>query len=340
MKTSLLKPRGAFALAAIATACLPGLSHAESTVSLYGLADAGVGIYRGGGAANQTRFASGQDAPSRIGFQGKEDMGGGLSAVFKLEAGLNLADGSGAKGGGLAFNRSSYVGLEGGFGQLVIGRVWSVTDDAWSVHRFNNFSAYIFPEFGNFDRTYPSAVKYTSPTFAGMQASAIYSKQETANDNTKTDGVRELGLTYQGGPVSLFASYSQTRRAAAAKADKLAIVAGSFKIEPVLIRAAYMDSRPGATGAASAKVAMLGADYSFLPNWTIGADYLRRTVKDASGGSAIARVLLNYEMSKRTGFYAYVARLTNRNGDTQSFSGSVEPNGSQTGINIGIRHRF
>ena len=173
-----------------------------------------------------------------------------------------------------------------------------------------------------------------------MQPSAIYSKQETANDNTKTDGVRELGLTYQGGPVSLFASYSQTRRVAAAKADKLAIVAGSFKIEPVLIRAAYMDSRPGATGAASAKVAMLGADYSFLPNWTIGADYLRRTVKDASGGSAIARVLLNYEMSKRTGFYAYVARLTNRNGDTQSFSGSVEPNGSQTGINIGIRHRF
>ena len=339
MKTSLLKPRGAFALAAIATASLPGLSHAESTVSLYGLADAGVGIYRGGGA-NQTRFASGQDAPSRIGFRGKEDLGGGLSAVFKLEAGLNLADGSGAKGGGLAFNRSSYVGLEGGFGQLVIGRVWSVTDDAWSVHRFNNFSAYIFPEFSNFDRTYPSAIKYTSPTFAGVQASAVYSQKETANDGTMTDGTRELGLTYQGGPASLFASYSETRRAAAAKADKLAIVAGTFKIEPFLIRAAYMDSRPGTEGAGSAKVAMLGADYSFASNWTVGADYLRRSVKGASGGSAIARVLLNYEISQRTGIYAYAARLTNRGGDTQSFSGSVGPNGSQTGINIGIRHRF
>jgi predicted porin len=59
---------------------------------------------------------------SRFGLRGEEGLGGGMKAIFQAEAQLNVDDGSGgSSAGALAFNRNTFVGLEGPFGLVKLG---------------------------------------------------------------------------------------------------------------------------------------------------------------------------------------------------------------------------
>ena len=146
------------ALAALAAA---GAASAQSSVTLFGVVDAGwqnISADRAPTAtsaattAKVTRLTQGLESSSRLGFRGTEDLGGGLSASFWLEAGLNNDDGTGAASSstnrtlaafqgsttstttnganapvrsgtqGLTFNRRSTVSLAGAFGEIRLGR--------------------------------------------------------------------------------------------------------------------------------------------------------------------------------------------------------------------------
>ena len=111
-----------------------GLSLAQSSVTLFGVLDTALEITKADGAPSLTRIVSGANLPSRIGFKGSEDLGGGLSAAFWLESGFFIDTGagqltnsnntpSGSTGGsGLTFNRRSTVSLLGRFGEVRMGR--------------------------------------------------------------------------------------------------------------------------------------------------------------------------------------------------------------------------
>lgn len=61
----------------------------------------------------------------RFGLTGSEDLGGGTKAIFKLEEGLNIDNGSLGKTG-LAFNRASWVGLDNAkYGTFTAGRQYT-----------------------------------------------------------------------------------------------------------------------------------------------------------------------------------------------------------------------
>ena len=65
---------------------------AQSTVTLYGIMDAGVEVLTGapdskGHSSTLVREESGGVNSSRIGLRGSEDLGGGLKAIFTLEGG-------------------------------------------------------------------------------------------------------------------------------------------------------------------------------------------------------------------------------------------------------------
>jgi predicted porin len=62
-----------------------------------------------------------QDQVSRLGIKGSEDLGNGLSAIYKMEFGVNVGDGFG-KQGNFWSQRNSYVGLAGGWGTFLVGR--------------------------------------------------------------------------------------------------------------------------------------------------------------------------------------------------------------------------
>jgi len=81
-----------FAIAA-ATA-FAGAAQAQSSVTVYGIMDVGFtgGSARAGITKEQAnRFSNSMESGSRLGFRGNEDLGGGLSAQFVFELGINPA---------------------------------------------------------------------------------------------------------------------------------------------------------------------------------------------------------------------------------------------------------
>jgi general bacterial porin, GBP family len=77
--------------------CLSLTAHAQTSLSLYGVADAGVQVSRFGNGT-RTNLASGIAEGSRIGFKGTEDLGSGFKAIFTLEARVELDNGGNASG--------------------------------------------------------------------------------------------------------------------------------------------------------------------------------------------------------------------------------------------------
>lgn len=133
--------RTAWAVAAL-TLGYATSAQAQSSLTIFGVVD--LAVSRGIGSLS-TRSAvngTGANLPSRIGFRGVEDLGGGLSASFWLEAGFGADEGTGALTSpnnqlpatagnpgtqGLTFNRRSTVSLSGSLGEIRLGRDFTPT---------------------------------------------------------------------------------------------------------------------------------------------------------------------------------------------------------------------
>ncbi|MES2741122.1 MAG: porin [Pseudomonadota bacterium] len=80
-------------LAGVVAACFAAPVLAQSNVTIYGIADAGLMYAKNGGNDSKVKLVSGIADGSRLGFKGSEDMGGGYKAVFNLEARVELDTG-------------------------------------------------------------------------------------------------------------------------------------------------------------------------------------------------------------------------------------------------------
>jgi predicted porin len=138
-------------LVALAALALAGVASAQSSVTLFGVVDAGVSGYSNKSdntgvflvpplgfvdsvKVKRTVLSNSGYNSSRIGFRGTEDLGGGLAASFWLEAPINNDDGS---QGIATFARRSTVSLSGGFGEIRLGRDYSPT--FWNDTVFDPF---------------------------------------------------------------------------------------------------------------------------------------------------------------------------------------------------------
>src|SRR5437016_12597124 len=102
---------------------------AQSHVTVYGVLDSGLVYTTHANAAGDSLVkvpGLTGSGPSRLGFRGTEDLGGGLQAVFVLENGLAVDTGTVGQGNRL-FGRQAYVGLKGGYGTLMLGRQVNMT---------------------------------------------------------------------------------------------------------------------------------------------------------------------------------------------------------------------
>ncbi len=125
------------ALSALSTIGGPAL--AQSSVTLYGVVDAPIeyvnNMARGtptvvnnqlvtqpGGKRFSIPTTGGLSAP-RWGLRGKEDLGGGLAAIFTLEGGFGLDTGMSTSG--RLFGRQASVGLQSQYGRLTFGRQYT-----------------------------------------------------------------------------------------------------------------------------------------------------------------------------------------------------------------------
>ncbi|VTU38279.1 porin [Variovorax sp. PBL-E5] len=129
-----MKKESMFAIAM----ALSGAASAQSSVTLFGVVDAGVSHYStvsspyglnalaapGNVTQSQWVLSPSGYASSRIGFRGTEDLGGGLAASFWLEAPVSNDTGASAIAN---FGRRSTVSLSGTFGEVRLGRDYTAS---------------------------------------------------------------------------------------------------------------------------------------------------------------------------------------------------------------------
>jgi predicted porin len=107
-------------------------AHAQSSVTLYGVVDTGIGyqsssaaLGSNAGGRSQIKMVQGVWAGNRFGLKGSEDLGGGTKAIFQLEEGYNSTNGA-ENNAGLMFSRQAYVGVTNStYGTLTAGRQYT-----------------------------------------------------------------------------------------------------------------------------------------------------------------------------------------------------------------------
>ena len=346
-------------LIALAVLAASGAAMAQSSVTLFGVVDATY-AYGSGSVANKSQLTNSGYNSSRLGFRGVEDLGGGMSASFWLEAGLNNDNGSGAAtstnnqgasgatgGGGLTFNRRSTVSLNGGFGEVRLGRDY--TPQFWNLTVFDPFgtngvgtSQILNSSLGGPTTVRASnSIGYFLPgNLGGFYGQAQYymGENNSGTPNKKDGNGMGLRAGYANGPINVALAFSETKFVSGnIKAFNLG---GQYDLGVAKIMAHYNsdDIKNGneGTGFLIGGLIPVGAGevrlaYSTYKIDTVGAD--PRTNKLALG--------YVHNLSKRTALYATYAHVSNKNGAAQSLNGSVTAAGDNSnGYDFGIKHSF
>jgi predicted porin len=210
---------------------------------LYGIVDTSIRYLTNADANNNNQVAmmQGPITGSRWGLKGTEDLGGGLSAIFRLENGFNVWNGQLSKANTL-FNRMAYVGLQSQYGAVTLGLQNSPLFDQLG----NVFDPLTV---GNYDQNswlpgalgyglrFSNSVKYDGK-FAGLEVEGMYA----FGGQPGSVGANNMyGFTgsYSFGPLSLLAGYQQNSDAHNNK-YRVANVGGVYAFGPAKFYAGWL----------------------------------------------------------------------------------------------------
>ena len=354
-----------------AAAC--GGAQAQSSVTIYGLVDAAVEhLTNVGATGDSTTRLPGLtgSAPSRLGFRGTEDLGGGLKAVFTLESGFGVDSGTFNQGGRF-FGRQAYVGVAGDWGSLTLGRQYSML--FWSQLDADILGPNAYGS-GSMDSYLPNArmdnaIAYRG-TFSGLTVGATYSfGRDSVNAGPSPSGTNCAGESATDSQAcrqwSLLAKYDAPTWGAAFAVDEIRGGAGAFA---GLTSSQLKDRRSTMAGWAKLGAAKLGAGLIARDNggapatprsnlWYVGASYpltptlvldgqvFKLDVKNSANAATLFALRGTYHLSKRTAVYATAGHIANDGASALSVSNAAAgatpvAGGSQTGLAVGVRHAF
>ena len=303
-------------LIALAVLTLSGAAFAQSSVTLYGIADVSIGSVNNG-TTTQTKVDSGLLNTSRFGFKGTEDLGGGLKANFLLEQGFNVDNGSslgdsqdGQTQLNQMFSRNAYVGLSGGFGDVRLGKVWSAFDEmkgasnaAWDSSLSPNSGVFYGGAIGGYTYNPRNSVIYFTPDVSGFSGAVSYSLGENKTATVNAGKVAALNLKYTGGPLHVGLGYQTEQVDGSVSAKKFTMVNGTYDFGVVMLQAS---------------IGRQSQDDKVTRDWTLGATVPVSGALAISGGFAGSTdnvaagdmkrkgfsLAAQYALSKRTSLYA------------------------------------
>jgi len=328
-------------LIALAVLAASGAAMAQSSVTLYGRLDASIGQRSTettgvGAVAKLTKTAVDHSNLNTTywGLKGTEDLGGGLKAVFLLEAGFALDTGASTA---TMFEREANVGLAGGFGTVKLGRQYpaydsfygatnnmynsnlSTTGDVWktgvvpSARRINNGIGYISPDFGGFS--------------GAVTIGLGEDKTATASASQNTS----MYVKYAAGPIVVGLAYQQEETVGVADDVTNTLVAGSYDFGVAKLTAGYNMAEKGT---------MEDDEYQFGVSVPFGAAAVAlgysSSSSDAPGNNNDGKgfsLVGTYNMSKRTTLYAGYesTKVETNNGATTTKASTLA---------AGVRHLF
>jgi predicted porin len=344
------------ALAAI-TLVAPSAAMAQAspsgTVTIYGLYDVAMRRATNADPARNANITmeDGIFTGTRWGLRGNEDLGGGLRAVFNVEAGFNPGTGQSLQGTTTAdygqeavanrfWGREAWLALRGGWGGVQLGRQYTVAHTLAArfqpLGNANNAALSLFSS--HHIARQDNMVRYDNKIGdVELLASYTVGGQVSTSANSAT----ALGVGYTSGNLSLAAYLQQMNNRAGTEKRKIVGLGGNYKINPtVALFAGYMQ-REAEVSAQENKAWTLGANVELSPSSTLSVAYF----DDSQSGSAaldgarkVAWVTVNYRFSRRTDIYAVVDQNEVEGGYARpAFMGTL---GSQTALSVGLRHRF
>lgn len=297
------------ALAAVASTT----AFAQSTVTLSGTVDTGLEKTASGAPLALTPSRSGT---SNWTISGAEDLGGGLKATFLVSTSFDSSNGTVAAQ--TIGNNNMYVGLEGGFGALRMGRSF---DPAFNLAQTANSTKGVTgytTRAGVLDNNgvyIANQILYISPNFSGFQGQISYAPSEVAG----TSAHSAIGLSYASGPLTL--TFANSKLAGAA--TRLTQLGAAYDFSVAKVFFTYTDRSNTASTIDNSWA--LGVSAPVGPG-LVWADYAVRELAGADNKGF--QVGYKYFLSKRT--TAYV-NLGHRKAGAAA---------SATGYGFGLQHNF
>jgi predicted porin len=335
-------------LIALAVLAVSGAAMAQSSVTLYGIADVWVGNIKASevaaNPAGLSKIDSGGVSGSRWGIRGAEDLGGGLKAIFTLENGFDISKGTSPGG----FNRQAFVGVSGGFGTVVLGKPWTAMDDVMGASNSGFDSALsatngVWVSNVIYAGNPGNTIKYTTPNFGGLNAGISHSLDEI---NAVKKDITDFSLSYGAGPVAANLGYQVQGGFSGTNDLKITTVNGSYDLGVAKLLASYAQSK---VSTAKATEYQIGVDVPLSSALTVSAGYAqsKRNASAATGfaaGVADSGVFAgrknagfglaaSYSLSKRTSVYGGVSSAKGENAAGADVS-------KRQLYAVGVRHAF
>jgi len=342
-------------------------AFAQSSVTLYGLVDTSVRYLTNANSNNDGQVAMGEgvETPSRFGLKGTEDLGGGTSAIFKLENQFQLWSGKFDNSSNTLFQRNAYVGLSNmRYGTLTIGRqqtpFFDMMGNIYDPMTVGDYwqDSWVYNPVGPFLFT-NSSVKYAND-FGGLHIEGMYGFGGVPG-STGENSMYGVTLSYTLGQLQAMAGWQQND--VSGKKFNIANVGLVYSFTPTLRALAGWLHSQDQTGLADVDMQQSGApklarvspnrfDDSFYlgTQWQVSPplaitvagyyDHARNAATlDHTLGVGVnysATVLAEYSLSKRTEIYGTVD-FTRGNG---AFLADYPGRNNQTGVAIGLRNIF
>jgi len=333
-------------LIALAALAATSASFAQSSVTLSGTVDTGIESTKAATALGTrlTKMAHSRSGTSNWTLSGKEDLGGGMFANFKVSTAFASDDGtaastvtaSGASGFG---NNDMFLELAGGFGSIKLGRSFNpVFSHALTPMGTKGVSGYasVGNSLDSMNVYVPNQLMYTTPNMSGFTAQVSYAPSEVVGAKAHSG----FGLRFANGPLAV--TLASANEFVAPQAPGTQLVDGAFKNKQVTQIAAAYDFgvvRPMFTFQDNGNLAsdrdtawVLGATAPVGP----GLLWAQYGVAEAPGAdSKIFSLGYKYLLSKRTTAYVQIGT---RN---VSAAGFTTANAFKTnGFGVGVQHNF
>jgi len=298
-------------LVALAALALVGAASAQSSVTMYGVADLSLAKATGSSAQMSGNGVM-NNGSSRLGVRGTEDLGGGLKANFNFEQGINAETGA---TDAVTFQRAANMSLSGGFGTILMGRTLTPSFygvAAWELTGTANYSA-VASQFGfaGGPSRNSSQFTYTTPSMGGLSASIGYITDPDmgpAADNAKLD----MNVIYRGGPLTVGLSANKTENM-----STNASLGAKYDLGMFQVAGSLQDAAGPSKGFTIGAGANLGAVSLVLD-----------IARDTNDKTTDVLLEAKYPLSKRTFAYAAALRQDFVVGD------------KVTNYGVGLRHNF
>ncbi|QDQ25325.1 porin [Chitinimonas arctica] len=352
-------------LATLVMGAIAAPVFADGTVTLYGQVNV-TGVFHSNGSHDRvggvdqkvTQFKVDQgNTPSRIGFKGDEDLGNGLKAVWQIETRVNTDDAANS-----AFaSREGWVGLQGGFGKISLGRgktPYAQLADVFdgTVDGYNNLAIYTesadAEKFAGkpINNRFNNAVRYDSANMDGFSGHLMYGTDENKTAAGNAGNKWSLAGRYTAGPMFLGAAFNKEKNLAAVKGrDSTAfLLAGTYAIDAFKFGLGFQNTKLKASSAGSTfkrNSFVTNASYAMgdttLKAGVILAQKLKMDGSSISDSSWTRYTIgAKHQLSKRTAVFGEFSGDQVK-GKTLSADGiNAVDAADPRGLSIGLMHSF